>query len=221
MIGILKRKAFFPGAFLLAGLLAATAHPSTVGEILKRIESATGQAKSISADFVQTKELDLFSSSITSRGRLIVRPPDLLIWKVMEPLEATYFVDRKTVGGYDPKTGELKRWETGGGQGGIPSFGWFLQVFAGAFDAIAEAFRIEIIEEGDEILRLRLMPKEAGAKAIPSEIRLGFDASAFHLKEIVILEPAGDRTEIRLENVEFNGDISPEIPGWLRREAMR
>lgn len=208
-------------AFLLLTISWGEAQGDAVEKVLSEIEAVRGSIHTFSADFVVKKEVDLFASAITSKGRLIMRPPDLLIWKVEQPLETLFFVDRGTAGTSDSLTGEVKRWDIGRGKGAQPAYEWLLQIFMGTIEDLKGSFRIEIIEGGGELLLLRLVPKSRTSGLVPMEIRLGFDPGTFLLKEITIEESLGDRTEINLEKIEVNGDILKEIPSWLHGNQER
>jgi outer membrane lipoprotein-sorting protein len=216
---------FRMGPFVLAGLL--TAFPvagapfGDVDQVLAEIAEARGAIHTFAADFVQKKEIDLFASVITSRGRLIMRPPDLLVWKVQEPLQAVFFMHRGSAGTWDPHTGEVKRWGMGGSRRLQPENEWLLRLFMGPIDELKKDFKIQIVEGEGALLLLRLVPGATDSRAVPSEIRLGFDPNELYLRRIVLREKSGDLTKIRFEKIVVNGNIDKDIPHWLQEVGPR
>lgn len=218
---ILRNIGWLTGALIFFLIFLREGQSRSVDEILEKIESTGSSIRTFQADFVQKKEVGLFASAITSKGRLIVRPPDLLLWKVKEPLKAFFFIDRDRAGTKDPNTGEIKHFHIAG-QDVHPHYGWLLRVFTGSFKELRRSFRIEVIDgDGEETLRLHLIPIEKRSRKGFDQILLGFDPTRFYLKEITIREASGDRTEISLENIKINRNIHKEIPSWLGEGRRR
>jgi outer membrane lipoprotein-sorting protein len=209
------------GALALLVLAPGNARSETMEEVLDRIAASRASIRTLTADFVQRKEIDLFSSAITSRGRLIMRPPELLIWKILEPVEALFFIDGGMVGSRDPHTGAVQRWDMTRGRGTQSQYAWLLRILMGSIAELQESFHVEFAEDEDTLLRLRLVPRATASRTVPSEIRLGFESGRLYLREIVLRETTGDRSVIRLENVEVNADIHGEVPDWLQPEGER
>jgi outer membrane lipoprotein-sorting protein len=213
---ILHSTGLLIGTLIFLFVVVKAGQSKSVDEILAEIESTGRSIHTFRADFVQKKEVALFASALTSRGKLIVKSPDLLIWKVLEPLEAFFFVDRGVAGTRNPNTGEVRRFKISG-QGIDPSYNWLLRVFMGSLRELKKSFNIELAD-GDETttLRLRLIPLKKGPKAGVREILLGFDPNRLYVNEIIFKEASGDRTEISLMNVMVNEEIGEDIPSWLR-----
>ncbi len=204
------------GALIFSLVFLENADCRSLDEILAKIESAGSSIRTFQADFVQKKEVALFASTMTSKGKVIVRPPDLLIWKVLEPLKAFFFIDRGIAGTRDSNTGEVKRFPIVG-RDDDASYGLFIRVITGSLKALKGSFRIELIA-GDTgtNLRLRLKPIEERPGKGFDQILLGFHPDRFIIKEIILKENSGDKTTINLENARINRDISQEIPPFLR-----
>lgn len=218
---ILNNVGILLGTLVFFSIFLRDADCRPLDEILAKIDSAGSSIRTFQAAFVQKKEIALFASAMTSKGMLIVRPPDLLIWKVQEPLKAIFFINRGVAGTRDPNTGEVKRFPIAS-KDVDSSYGWFLRVFMGSLKELRQSFRIEGVD-GDEggALRLRLIPIEKKPTMGIEEILLGFDPNRFYLSEIVISESSGDRTEISLKNIKVNRDIHKEIPSWLKEGGKR
>jgi outer membrane lipoprotein-sorting protein len=218
---ILKSIGLLIGTFMGVCLFLKDVQGKSVEEILAKIDSAGRTIHTFRADFVQKKEIALFASAVTSKGRLVVKYPDLLIWEVLEPLKAFFFIDRGTAGTREPDTGEVKRFRIST-QGLDPSYDWLLRVFMGSLGELRKTFKIEVADkDGGTKLLLRLIPLKKDSKAGVREILLGFDPDRWFIQEIIFEETSGDRTEIGLMNIRINTDVRKDIPSWLRRDGKR
>jgi outer membrane lipoprotein-sorting protein len=200
---------------LFALLLSMGEAPcETAEEVMAEIAARGASMRTFAADFVQEKESDLFATPMTSRGRLVVNFPDLLLWQVKEPLEAVFFLHGEIAGTRDPKTGEMKRWNVG--QEGQSQYGWLFRALTGSFEQLRRSFAVALQREDEVSFLLRLLPLEQRGGLPLQEILMGFDRKTLHLTEILLTERPGERTRIRLEGIEINGDIRREIPSWLQ-----
>jgi len=218
---ILSNVGILLGTLVFFSIFLSDADCRPLDEILAKIDSAGSSIRTFQADFVQKKEVALFASAMTSKGRLIMKPPDLLIWKVQEPLKALFFIDRGIAGTRDSNTGEVKRFPIAS-QDVDFSYGWFLRVLMGSVKELRRSFRIEVVDDdGGAALRLRLIPIKKRPTMGIEKILVGFDPNRFYLKKIIISENSGDRTEINLKNINVNTDIHKEIPSWLKEGGKR
>ncbi len=170
--------------------------------VFARLQAAAAEIQSLSSDFVQEKQLAIFSATLLSNGRFYYRQPDQLRWELLTPV-ASGFVLRGQQG---------ERWNSLSGEIGAfridrdPLMGVVAkQLLAWArvdIDWLRSRYRIELLAE--QPIRLQLFPLDQGEAGFIEQLQILFSADNSHVALVEMHEAGGDKTLLRFEQVQIN-----------------
>jgi len=189
-------------AALCAGDAAASADAAA---ILRSLENAGRELKSMRADFVETKVLVLLDEKSESRGSVLLQVPGRFRWDYETPQASVMVVKDSRFARYFPQSKQVFRGPAKGEADLLVGFG------PGAAD-LGRKYDVTLV--GDEtvgavpahVLDLKTRPGQGGLFA---GIRLWIDASRFIPLQTRLTEPTGDYTTVRFEHVVLNGPMKP------------
>lgn len=184
-------------SLLLACILAFSPHPADAS--LADIKKLLSSHSSICANFTQRKSLKVLTRPLVSKGRLVYRAGQGVLWQVREPFAAQLLIKRDA----------LFRWNDDGVIQKInvdqtPVFqalsDVFLALFSGDLSRLQDIFDVET-----QSTRLRwslgLIPRTEHLAAIITSVEASGNQ---FVDELSIVEKQGDRTTIRFS--EINGE---------------
>lgn len=190
-------------AALLTLVLSIPGHARADGWAGLRRE--TSKIQTISADFVQKKELRFLVKPLMSKGRFLFSAPDSVRWEYRTPIQAVSLV----------KGGDLKRFTH------TKDEGWVLDA-----SGSAEAMRIvmnritgwlsgQFHEDDTFEAELRdgppamviLTPKDVGMARLIRRVELVFSATPGVVESVRVHEGPETRTTITFEDVKLNQGI--------------
>jgi len=212
-----------PGALVLSMLLlvssAADAGGSASGldDVLARLEKNVSSIKTLSASFVQKKQMAAFSHEIVMSGKVYIKKPSILAWHVVDPIRYSVLITDKLIRQWDEESGQLREISFSGN----PMLGAVLEHmtvwFGGKYRSLARDYDISISSVKGAPVVLEFVPKEnnMASKAIKN-VSVGLARDERYLSWIRIVESGGDTTSITFTDTKFDiplGEKHFEVKG--------
>ena len=158
------------------------------------------KVRSLQAGFVQVQHRAILKVPLESRGTVEFHRPDSLHWQVLSPSRSTFTLEQKVAHMEYP---DLHLSETID-LAAVPeadrlatSLMIWLQADA---SAVARDFETTYGE-----MEATLVPKDPQLKALVVSLQLRFAAGPWRVKEVEMVEPNGDRVDIRFQQVVLDG----------------
>jgi outer membrane lipoprotein carrier protein len=193
------QRALLAAAFVALGVPALA---SDAGSVLSKLEQAGRELRTMQARFVETRTLVLLDEHESSSGEVMLRVPGKLRWDYQEPQPSAMLITDGHFSRYFPRTKQVFRGKAGGESDLLVGFG------PGAAD-LAEKYAVTLV--GGEAVSNRpahvldLVPLKQGG--LFAEIRMWVDAERFFPVQTRLMEPTGDYTTIRFEDVRINAGL--------------
>ena len=195
--------AYFALAAISAAGGDATGKRDGAAAILATVESGFAQARTLTADFVQTNKISLFDKPMVLKGTLRIDFPDTLEWRVLSPVKTTVKIDGDKAEIWDEATGEKKVFSRSDNP--MMSLMW-RQLGAwlmGRYEELAKDYDIEPASDSTvDAPSLVFRPKNKMIGKVVASVTLRFAKSegVFHLATVVMREKGGDSTTIVFSN---------------------
>jgi hypothetical protein len=163
----------------------------SLAELMHRMATTTG----VIADFQEQKEITLLEQPLRSSGRLFFVPPDRLARFTLKPEFSALVIDGNRLY-FQDGTGE--EFDLSGNLMARVFVDNFIVLFNGDLERLQSLYRTDFSTKGGE-WSLILTPRRAPLSKFVEEITLRGDSSG--MREMVIRNSDGDRTETRLDVV--------------------
>jgi len=168
-----------------------------------------GQFKTLRAEFVQRKHLEVFHEDVESRGTLSLEVPGKLRWEFTSPVKTVLVVNgdrgkRERTSRKGVKT--VTRFALADEPVVAGTAGQVFLWTRGDFKGAAKDYAIELLEETP--LRIRATPRDAGAARVVASVELRFADDRKSLVEVILQEAVDARTVISFSAIERD----PELP---------
>ncbi|WP_051092389.1 outer membrane lipoprotein carrier protein LolA [Geopsychrobacter electrodiphilus] len=187
--------------FLVAAPLGA-AETTDLHTLLRQLQDTAGQTHSLKSDFIQEKELAIFSEKLVSAGRFAYQQPDRLRWELLTPIDSGFVLR----GDKGERWNSLSRERSDFSVANDPIMGIIArQLLAWArvdLDWLQSRYRMELLAESP--VRLRLTPLDKGEAGFIEELQILFAGDRSHVAEVLLKEQGGDSTLLRFTNVQLN-----------------
>lgn len=196
--------------FLTAAVysLAAPLSAARQQEVTARINKAAAGIKTMSCTFTQTKHLKMLSDKMVSKGKMYYTQPDKLRWEYTSPYQYLFIFNgtKVYVGGKSRKdvidTNTNKVFKE------VARI--MMNTVTGKALSNTADFTVSIADEGKD-WRVTMVPKKKELKQMFAKVILTFAKSNLLISEINIFEKNGDKTNIRLGNVVYNGTVNANL----------
>ena len=198
------KRFLFLGAIVTMGLFCAEVVPSQDWTSLKE---ASRNLRSVKAEFLQKRYLQILTKPLLSEGRLFFYVPDSLRWEYLSPLRSVMLQKGNTIQIFNFSEGVWKPEMTQAVESRRMVLAEISQWFQGRFDQ-SKAFR-HLYSPGPPA-RVILSPME-GINRFIHRIEIVLSARPGVIERVEIEEPGGSRTSIEFRNVEINSSIPSEI----------
>ncbi|TBW29259.1 outer membrane lipoprotein carrier protein LolA [Gramella sp. KN1008] len=170
------------------------------------IEKASG-INSFSADFMQTRHMNVMDESPESQGRVYYKSPDMLKWEYIRPYDyQLLFRDSKL---YILEEGQLSEVDLSSNK----LFGKIGELVAGTVNGkILQAdkdFTITYYRDRQNI-KAKIIPKDKNLSGMFREIWVNFNKDHL-IRSVRLIDPSGDYTEIFMKNIKINQSIPPSV----------
>ncbi|MDD2595878.1 MAG: outer membrane lipoprotein carrier protein LolA [Bacteroidales bacterium] len=193
-------------SFLLLSILPVKAQ--TDNEIIANIEKASKEMTSLQCSFTQKKQVSIIDEVITSSGVLYYLRDTKLCWEYKKPYSYKFIMNGdkvmlksgNTVNVFDTKSNKM--------------FSQISKLIISGVDGsgISDKTRFDVsfATKGKDVV-VTLVPKTKDIKKMFSEVLLHFDVQGYFIKEIEMIEPSGDKTDIILTDRIINKSIDEKV----------
>lgn len=171
--------------------------------VLRSLENAGRDLKTMRADFVETKVLVLLGEKSESRGDVLLQVPGRFRWDYKTPQASVMVVKDARFARYFPQSKQVFRGPARGEADLLVGFG------PGAAD-LGRKYDVTLLgddEVGDVAAHVLDLKPRAGQGGLFAGIRLWIDAARFIPVQTRLTEPTGDYTTVRFEHVIVNGPM--------------
>jgi len=194
----------FLSVLVTAGFLFSEIAPAQDGTSLKE---ASRNIRSVKADFLQKRFLQILTKPLLSEGRLFFYTPDSLRWEYLNPLRSVMLQKGNSVQIYNFSEGKWKPEMTQAVEARRMVLAELSQWFQGRFNE-SKTFK-QGYSPGPPA-RVTMVPGE-GINRFIQRIEIVLSARPGVIDRVEIEEPGGSRTSIEFRNVEINSSFSPEV----------
>ncbi len=195
--------------FLLSLLITGAVFFADIGpaQDLTSLKEKFSNIRSVKADFLQKRSLQILTKPLSSEGRLFFYVPNSLRWEYLSPLQSVMLQKGSKIRMYDFIDGAWKPEMTQANESRRMVLAEIIRWLQGRFDE-SKAFKHSYSPGPPE--RVILVSKEGIDKFI-KRIEIVLSARAGVIDRVDIEEPGGSRTSIEFRNVEINSSISSEV----------
>jgi outer membrane lipoprotein-sorting protein len=203
---------------LLAAVLAAPPasgqQPSgteRLEQLFARVRAEQAKLETLSADFVQRKESELFVEPQEARGTFHFKAPDKIRWSYASPDPMEVVVDQREMLTWYRDLGRAERVRIGRYADRVLEY----MGASNSLDSLVEYFTVRVsfpTTEGDPY-RLHLVPRYKRISRHLASMTLWLDGASYVPVRLRYEEPGGDVTDYHFENLRRNH--------WLPDETFR
>ncbi len=191
------------------GLLIPQAYSAAaVSDILIRLEAQMSGVKTIEADFIQEREMAVFSRPLVLKGKIFIQKPQYFCWHVWSPVAYRMLIKGNSIKQWDEETGRIQQHSLEGNPGLSTAIAQMQVWFSGAYVSLLKDYDLKIISQVPVILEFAPLPINPAFGLIQS-VRVSFENDERYLRDIVIEEKNGDVTRFAFFAVKLNTPISP------------
>jgi outer membrane lipoprotein-sorting protein len=198
------KKIFFLSILVTVGLFSAAA---ALSQDLTSLKEASRNIRSVKADFLQKRTLQILTKPLVSEGKLFFYAPDSLRWEYLNPLRSVMLQKGNTIQVYNFSEGAWKPEMTQAVEARRMVLAEISRWFQGRFDE-SKAFK-HTYSPGPPA-RIILLPGE-GINRFIQRVEIVLSVRPGVIDRVEIEEPGGSRTSIEFRNVEINSSISSEV----------
>ena len=198
------KKILFLSVLVTAILLFAGAAPTQDWTSLKE---RSRNIRSVKADFLQKRFLQILTKPLLSEGKLFFYTPDSLRWEYLSPLRSVMLQKGNTIQVYNFSEGKWKPEMTQAVESRRMVLAEISQWFQGRFDE-SKVFK-HVYSPGPPA-RVTMVPGE-GINRFIQRIEIVLSARPGVIDRVEIEEPGGSRTLIEFKNVEINSRFPSEV----------
>ena len=198
------KRFLFISILITVGLFSAEIAPAQDWISLKE---ASRNIRSVKAEFLQKRYLQILTKPLHSEGKLFFYAPDSLRWEYLNPLRSVMMQKGNTIQIYNFSEGVWKPEMAQAVEARRMVLAEISQWFQGRFDE-SKAFK-HLYSPGPPA-RIILVPEEGINKFI-QRIEIILSVRPGVIDRVEIEEPGGSRTSIEFRNVEINSSFSPEV----------
>ncbi|MBI3098327.1 MAG: outer membrane lipoprotein carrier protein LolA [Planctomycetes bacterium] len=196
---------------LTAFLSARGDEPPSPSAVMARWAAKTKEVRSVTASFIQTRRMKIFTEPIVSKGKLLMRIEPgrtSILWHTIEPEEGYTSITPERILTWLPA--EKSAEEIPFGKAQEP----FARLLLGPVLPAGIEADFEITESADpapahgEASQV-LIPRSEAVRRIVAGIRIVVDEESGLVKRLAISEPSGDRIEVALADFSVNPPLDP------------
>jgi outer membrane lipoprotein-sorting protein len=217
--------------FIIAALVAAAAvvpvhaavDPTSLDEVVKRVQAQQKKTVTIEADFRQEKTLALLAKPEVSTGRFVYQKPNSVHWTYDAPRRVEMLIANGVLTTYYPDLNKAERIEVKRYQDRIFKY----MGASSALDDLATFFNFTFHNRSDQpFYVLDLEPKSKGIAKRVKHIRIRIDKKSFLTTSFEYTEADGDVTKYEFTNIKVNQPVPAtrfvlNLPPSVRVEAMK
>jgi outer membrane lipoprotein-sorting protein len=171
------------------------------------LKEASRNIRSVKAEFLQKRYLQILTKPLISEGKLFFYTPDSLRWEYLSPLRSVMLQKGSTIQVYNFSEGKWKPEMAQAIEARRMVLAEIGQWFQGRFD---ESKAFEHVYSPGPPARVILAPGE-GINRFIQRIEIILSARPGVIDRVEIEEPGDSRTTIEFRNVEINSTFSSEV----------
>lgn len=192
---------------LLAMPLAAAkvTDPSSLEEVIKKVQEQQHKVTTLQADFRQEKELALLSKPEVSSGRFVYSKPNNVLWSYDAPKRVQMLIANGTLTTYYPELNKAERVDVKRFEDRIFKY----MGASGAIDELGRYFDFKFTNKpSDPTYILDLKPKTGAVAKRVQRIKIWINKSDYLTSKIEYVEGDGDITRYEFKNIKLNAPVA-------------
>jgi len=176
--------------------------------LIERIKVEQKNLQTLQADFVQEKASEFLAEPESSRGEVSFSSPDRVRWEYQSPRPISLVIQGDEMLTWFRDLGRAERVHVGR----LSSQVFQYMNASGSLESLLRYFRANVTFPPDrnDPYRIELVPRFARVARRLATMTLWVDRTLFLPVRVRYVEPNGDVTEYRLENVRVNLPIPPQ-----------
>jgi outer membrane lipoprotein carrier protein len=193
---------------LLVSLMSLAASAQSEQQIIDKINNNSAKIKTLSCDFVQTKQMKMLNNKFVSKGKMYYEQPNKLRWEYTTPYSYTFLMNDSKVLIKNNNRSDIID---------INQNKMFKEIARLMMNSIVgeslnnrRTFDVAIVSNEKQYVAT-LTPLEREMKQMWSKIMLYFDKVTLGVVKVEMVERTGDKTTIELKNIVVNGTIKPGV----------
>jgi outer membrane lipoprotein-sorting protein len=198
------KRIFFLIFVVLVGLCSAEI---VSAQDLTSLKEASRNIRSVKADFLQKRTLQILTKPLLSEGKLFFHIPDSVRWEYLGPLRSVMLQKGSTLQGYNFSQGKWKPEMTQAVEARRMVLAEISRWFQGRFD---ESKEFKHTYSPGPPARILLVPGE-GINRFIQRMEIVLSVRPGVIDRVEMEEPGGSRTSIEFRNVEINSRFPSEV----------
>lgn len=174
-------------------------------QVLERFDAAQVDVRSLSARFVEFKEIGLLKNAVTQEGQFYHSKPDKFLWEYTAPDPKLLLMNGTSLVAYYPNHKQAEVIQTRLSRKLVKYFG-LGQVFAD----LRNYYDLSLLDD-DTVNGARAISMTPRRKRLAKrllEVRVWLDEELNQIRRLEYLEVDGDRTSITFEDIQVNPTIA-------------
>ena len=176
-------------------------------EVMNQLSQAAASMQTMQCRFVQSKNMAMLTEPSVSEGKMYFSSPDRLRWEYLTPYPFALVVNGDQIVKVTDGKAEVLDGNSGRMYQGIVSMIMGSASGKKLFDT--SAFDVVLYDDG-AFWKAEMTPKRRDMKRMFSQLVFHFDKKNQVIDHVEFIEPKGDKTEIRFEEVRLNEAIGEE-----------
>ena len=176
-------------------------------EIMASLTEAASSMQTMQCRFVQSKTMAMLAEPSVSEGKMYFSSPDRLRWEYLTPYPFALVVNGERIVKVTDGKAEVLEGNAGRMYQGIVSMIMGSASGKKLFDT--SAFDVMLYDDG-AFWKAEMTPKRRDMKRMFSQLVFHFDKKNQVIDHVEFIEPKGDKTEIRFEDIKLNEKIGEE-----------
>lgn len=177
-------------------------------EIMASLTEAASSMQTMQCRFVQSKTMAMLAEPSVSEGKMYFSSPDRLRWEYLIPYPFALVVNGERIVKVTDGKAEVLEGNAGRMYQGIVSMIMGSASGKKLFDT--SAFDVVLYDDG-AFWKAEMTPKRRDMKRMFSQLVFRFDKKSQVIDHVEFIEPKGDKTEIRFEEIRLNEEIGEEF----------
>lgn len=202
---------------------AKAATPTSLDEVIRRVQEQQRKVTTLQADFRQEKELALLAKPEISTGRFVYEKPNNVLWSYDAPKRVEMLITRGTLTTYYPELNKAERVDVKRFEDRIFKY----MGASGAIDELGRYFDFTFTNKPSEpTYVLDLKPKTGAVAKRVQRIKIWIDKTSYLTSKIEYVEGDGDITRYEFKNIKLNAPVAQNLfvlnlPAGVRVEQMK
>ena len=178
-------------------------------KLIERIKWEQARLKSMEASFVQNKVSMLLIKPEEARGKFWYQAPDKVRWDYEKPNPTTVLVNEEHMLTWYHDLKRAERIDVGKQADRVMQY----LSASNSLESLQRYFilKVSFPKDPKEPYRLELSPRFARVAKRIQSMAVHLDRAGYWPVFVKFVEPDGDSTELRFENVKLNAGIGPEV----------